>query len=38
MTVAKANQITTDLTEWLHTLAAWARFLWWMLSGKAKLD
>jgi len=37
MNVAKANQITAA-SEWLSTLIAWAGFLYWMLSGKAKLD
>lgn len=37
MTVAKATQISSA-SEWLSTLIAWAGFLFWVLSGKAKLD
>ena len=38
--IAKANQISSrsHLMEAARTVAAWASFLFWMLSGRAKLD
>lgn len=35
--IARTHQITAA-SEWLSTFIAWAGFLFWMLSGKAKLD
>lgn len=35
--IAARTQITAA-SEWLATFIAWAGFLFWMLSGKAKLD
>ena len=40
MTVAKPHQITarSHITEAARTIGAWTLFLFWMLSGRAKLD
>lgn len=40
MSVAKANQISSrsHIMEFARTVAAWTLFIFWMLSGRAKIE